>query len=64
MIPLRWIDRPFALFGLLFFIGAFHASITTFDESVGGANSAGNLNVQLLSGTIYLLFNIVANGEI
>lgn len=52
MIPLRWIDRPFAVFGLLFFAGAFHASLTTFD-SVGGANSAGNINIQLFSICIY-----------
>ena len=54
MIPLSKIDTLIAFFGLLLFVGTLDATMTSFDPTVGGASSAGNLNMQATSGIIYL----------
>ncbi|MDH3663356.1 MAG: O-antigen ligase family protein, partial [Alphaproteobacteria bacterium] len=54
MIPLKYIDNVLILVGFAFLVGSLNASLTTFDSSVGGANSSGNLNIQVFSMAIYV----------
>lgn len=53
MIPFRYIDASLAFLGFVFLIGALNALLTTFDSTVGGSDSGGNMNIQLLSMAIY-----------
>ncbi|MGI9490207.1 MAG: O-antigen ligase family protein [Geminicoccaceae bacterium] len=54
MIPIRKIDTFVAFLGLLLFVGAFKATMTSFDPTVGGAVSIGNIRLQLTSGLVYI----------
>ena len=54
MIPLSKIDSVVAFLGLLLFVGALEATLTSFDPTVGGATSVGNIKLQLTSGVVYL----------
>jgi len=65
MIPLSKIDTFVAFTGLLLFVGTLEATMTSFDPTVGGASSAGNIKLQLSSGIIYLsiIFLILARIE-
>lgn len=54
MIPLKYIDNLLVFVGFAFLTGALNASLTTFDSTVGGANSAGNVNMQIFSMAIYV----------
>lgn len=54
MIPLKYIDNVLVFVGFAFLTGCLDASLTTFDSTVGGANSSGNLNIQLFSMAIYV----------
>ncbi len=53
MIPFKYIDQTLAFLGFAFLIGSLNALLTTFDSSVGGANSSGNLKIQMFSMMIY-----------
>lgn len=65
MIPLRKIDTIVAFLGLLVFVGAFEATMTSFDPTAGGATSTGNIRLQMTSGLIYMavIFLILARIE-
>ena len=65
MIPIRSIDTLVAFLGLLIFVGALEATMTSFDPTAGGASSVGNIRLQLSSGLIYLtiMFLILARIE-
>jgi O-antigen ligase len=65
MIPISKIDTVIAFCGLLLFVGALDAILTSFDPTVGGASSAGNLKMQATSGIIYIstLFLILCRIE-
>jgi len=54
MIPMKYIDNVLVFVAFTFLTGALNASLTTFDSTVGGANSAGNLNMQMFSMAIYV----------
>jgi O-antigen ligase len=54
MIPISKIDTVIAFWGLLLFVGALDAILTSFDPTAGGASSVGNLKMQATSGFIYL----------
>ena len=54
MIPFRYIDRTLAFIGFAFLIGSLDAILTTFDSTIGGADSAGNLKIQIFSMSIYV----------
>lgn len=53
MIPIYKIDSLILFIGSIIFIGSLEATLTTFNPSVGGASSDGNLNIQLTTGFIY-----------
>lgn len=65
MIPIRKIDTLIAFLGFLLFVGGLRATMTSFDPTVGGASSVGNIKLQLTSGLIYLsvMFLILARVE-
>lgn len=54
MIPFRYIDKALAFIGFTFLIGALNALLTTFDSTIGGADSSGNLKIQIFSMMIYV----------
>lgn len=54
MIPIHKIDTLVAFLGLLVFVGALEATMTSFDPTAGGAGSTGNIQLQLASGLVYL----------
>lgn len=65
MIPIRKVDTFIAFFGLLVFVGALKATMTSFDPTAGGATTVGNIRLQMTSGLIYLItiFLILARIE-